>query len=209
MALTAWFAPSMGPVYLHTLRVRVRRHRHGHLATPGDAAAVIRACIKNMLERRFFTASPGHFDMFWDARRLFFERPWLLRLGEGERLRGSLSPMRSRCGRGAGATSRGGGSGDRPANVLGTASTRCRSSGQPCARQAPSTWSTPSRFVGCGSRVGSPSGGSGDRLASCVRSRTYSAHREHGRQPEHRLQQHDGERCSRRPLPRRSAAVAV
>ena len=90
MALTAWFAPSMLPVYLHTLRVRVRRHRHGHTRHPGDAAAVIRACIETCWNGRFFTASPGHFDMFW-TRDLCFSTPSLLRLGEGERVRESLA----------------------------------------------------------------------------------------------------------------------
>ena len=90
MALTAWLAPSMLPVYLHTLRVRVRRHRHGHTRHPGDAAAVIRACIEACWNGRTFTASPGHFDMFW-TRDLGFSTPSLVRLGEGERVRASLA----------------------------------------------------------------------------------------------------------------------
>ena len=90
MALTAWLAPSMLPVYLHTLRVRVRRHRFGHTRHPGDAAAVIRACIEACWNGRIFTASPGHFDMFW-TRDLCFSTPSLVRLGEGERVRASLA----------------------------------------------------------------------------------------------------------------------
>jgi hypothetical protein len=90
MALTAWLAPSMIPVYLHTLRVRVRRHRRGHTRHPGDAAAVIRACIEACWNGRTFTASPGHFDMFW-TRDLGFSTPSLVRLGEGERVRASLA----------------------------------------------------------------------------------------------------------------------
>ena len=90
MALTAWLAPSMLPVYLNTLRVRVRRHRHGHTRHPGDAAAVIRACIEACWNGRTFTASPGHFDMFW-TRDLGFSTPSLVRLGEGERVRESLA----------------------------------------------------------------------------------------------------------------------
>ena len=90
MALTAWFAPSMLPVYLNTLRVRARRHRHGHTRHPGDAAAVIRACIEACWNGRTFTASPGHFDMFW-TRDLGFSTPSLVRLGEGERVRASLA----------------------------------------------------------------------------------------------------------------------
>jgi hypothetical protein len=90
MALTAWLVPSMLPVYLNTLRVRVRRHRRGHRRHPGDAAAVIRACIEACWNGRTFTASPGHFDMFW-TRDLCFSTPSLLRLGEGERVRESLA----------------------------------------------------------------------------------------------------------------------
>jgi hypothetical protein len=90
MALTAWLAPSMLPVYLHTLRVRVRRHRHGHTRHPGNAAAVIRACIEACWNGRTFTASPGHFDMFW-TRDLGLSTPSLVRLGEGERVRASLA----------------------------------------------------------------------------------------------------------------------
>ena len=90
MGLTAWFAPSMLPVYLHTLRVRARRHRRGHTRHPGDAAAVIRACIEACWNGRTFTASPGHFDMFW-TRDLGFSTPSLVRLGEGERVRASLA----------------------------------------------------------------------------------------------------------------------
>jgi hypothetical protein len=90
MALTAWLAPSMLPVYLHTLRVRVRRHRHGHTHHPGDAAAVIRACIEACWNGRTFTASPGHFDMFW-TRDLGFSTPALVRLGERDRVHASLA----------------------------------------------------------------------------------------------------------------------
>jgi len=45
VALAPWFAPSMVPVYAHTLAVRVRRHVRGHTRHPGDAGAIIRACI--------------------------------------------------------------------------------------------------------------------------------------------------------------------
>src|SRR4029453_9535353 len=90
MALTAWLAPSMLPVYLNTLRVRVRRHRRGHTRPPGGAAAVIRACIEACWNGRTFTASPGHFDMFW-TRDLGFSAPALVRLGERERVRTSLA----------------------------------------------------------------------------------------------------------------------
>ena len=89
MALAPWFAPSMVPVYAHTLAVRVRRHVRGHTRHPGDAGAIIRACIEACWNGGTFTASPGHFDMFW-TRDLGFSTPALVRLGEGERVHASL-----------------------------------------------------------------------------------------------------------------------
>ena len=86
MALTPWFAPSMVPVYLHTLVVRVRRGARGHTRHRGDARAIVRACIEACWNGRTFTASPGHFDMFW-TRDLAFSAPALVRIGEGERVR--------------------------------------------------------------------------------------------------------------------------
>jgi len=90
MGLTAWFAPSMIPVYLHTLVVRARRHARGHIRYPGDAAAIVRACIEACWNGRTFTASPGHFDMFW-TRDLGFSTPALVRIGERDRVRASLA----------------------------------------------------------------------------------------------------------------------
>jgi hypothetical protein len=90
MGIAAWFAPSMIPVYLHTLLVRARRHARGHTRHPGDAAAIIRACVAACWNGRTFTASPGHFDMFW-TRDLGFSAPALVRIGEGERVRASLA----------------------------------------------------------------------------------------------------------------------
>ena len=90
MALAPWFAPSMVPVYAHTLAVRVRRQARGHTRHGGDAAAIVRACIEACWNGRTFTASPGHFDMFW-TRDLGFSTPSLVRVGEGERVRASLA----------------------------------------------------------------------------------------------------------------------
>ena len=90
MGITAWLAPSMVPVYVHTLLVRVRRHARGHTRHPGDAAAIIRACIEACWNGRTFTASPGHFDMFW-TRDLGFSTPALVRLGERDRVHASLA----------------------------------------------------------------------------------------------------------------------
>jgi hypothetical protein len=90
MSIAAWLAPSMLPVYIHTLLVRARRHARGHTHHPGDATAIIRACIEACWNGRTFTASPGHFDMFW-TRDLGFSTPALVRIGEGERVRASLA----------------------------------------------------------------------------------------------------------------------
>jgi hypothetical protein len=90
VALAPWFAPSMLPVYAHTLAVRIRRHVRGHTRHPGDAAAIIRACVEACWNGRTFTASPGHFDMFW-TRDLGFSTPALVRLGEGKRVYASLA----------------------------------------------------------------------------------------------------------------------
>jgi hypothetical protein len=90
MGLAAWFAPSMVPVYLRTLVVRARRHARGHTRHPGDAAAIVRACIEACWNGRTFTASPGHFDMFW-TRDLGFSTPALVRLGERDRVHASLA----------------------------------------------------------------------------------------------------------------------
>ena len=80
----------MIPVYLHTLVVRVRRKARGHTRHRGDAAAIVRACIDACWNGTTFTASPGHFDMFW-TRDLCFSAPSLIRLGEGERVHASLA----------------------------------------------------------------------------------------------------------------------
>jgi hypothetical protein len=90
MALAPWFAPSMMPVYAHTLAVRVRRQARGHTRHRGDSADIVRACIEACWNGRTFTASPGHFDMFW-TRDIGFSTPSLVRVGEGERVRISLA----------------------------------------------------------------------------------------------------------------------
>ena len=90
MGIGAWLAPSMVPVYVHTLVVRARRHARGHTRHPGDAAAIIRACIEACWNGRTFTASPGHFDMFW-TRDLGFSTSALVRLGERDRVHASLA----------------------------------------------------------------------------------------------------------------------
>ncbi len=90
VALARWFAPSMLAVYAHTVGVRLRRQFRGHTRHAGDAASIIRACIEACWNGRTFTASPGHFDMFW-TRDLSFSAPSLIRLGEGDRVHASLA----------------------------------------------------------------------------------------------------------------------
>ncbi len=90
MALAPWFEPAVVAEYVHTLGIRLRRQLRGHTRHPGEAAAIVRACIEACWNGRTFTASPGHFDMFW-TRDLSFSVPSLLRLGHGDRVRGSLA----------------------------------------------------------------------------------------------------------------------
>jgi hypothetical protein len=88
--LAPWIAPAVVATYLHHIAVRLRREVRGHTRYPGDAAAIVRACIEACWNGRTFTASPGHFDMFW-TRDLSFSVPSLLRLGEAERVHLSLA----------------------------------------------------------------------------------------------------------------------
>jgi hypothetical protein len=90
MALAPWIAPAVLATYVHNIGVRFRREFRGHTRHPGDAAAIVRACIDACWNGRTFTASPGHFDMFW-TRDLSFSVPSLMRLGHGERVHRSLA----------------------------------------------------------------------------------------------------------------------
>ena len=90
MAIAPWFAPPLLAVYIHNLGIRVRRQLRGHKRHPGDAASIVRSCIEACWNGRTFTASPGHFDMFW-TRDLSFSVPSLVRLGHGERVRASMA----------------------------------------------------------------------------------------------------------------------
>ena len=76
--------------YVHTVGIRVRRHVSGHTRHPGDAAAIIRSCIEACCNGRTFTASPGHFDVFW-TRDLSFSTPSLIRVGQSARVHASLA----------------------------------------------------------------------------------------------------------------------
>ena len=89
MAIAPWIAPPVLAEYVHNAVIRLRRQLLGHTRHQGDAATVVRACIEACWNGRTFTASPGHFDMFW-TRDLSFSVPSLLRLGHAERVRASM-----------------------------------------------------------------------------------------------------------------------
>jgi hypothetical protein len=74
---------------VHNFGIRLNRQFRGHTRHPGEAGAIVRACIEACWNGRTFTASPGHFDMFW-TRDLSFSVPSLVRLGHQERVRDSL-----------------------------------------------------------------------------------------------------------------------
>ena len=90
MAIAPWFTPAMLAAYAHTVGIRLRRGVRGHTRHPGDAASIIRACIEACWNGRTFTASPGHFDVFW-TRDLSFSAPSLIRVGQGARVHASLA----------------------------------------------------------------------------------------------------------------------
>lgn len=89
MALAPWIAPAVLAEYVHNFGIRLHRHLRGHTRHPGNAASIVRACIEACWNGRTFTASPGHFDMFW-TRDLSFSVPSLVRLGHTQRLKDSL-----------------------------------------------------------------------------------------------------------------------
>jgi hypothetical protein len=90
VALSHWIEPAIVAVYVHSVGIRLRRHVRGHTRHPGDASSIVRACIETCWNGRTFTASPGHFDMFW-TRDLSFSAPSLIRLGHGQRVHDSLA----------------------------------------------------------------------------------------------------------------------
>ncbi len=90
MAILPWISPAVLAEYVHNAGIRVRRQLRGHTRHVGDAASIVQACIEACWNGRTFTASPGHFDMFW-TRDLSFSVPSLVRLGHGQRVHESLS----------------------------------------------------------------------------------------------------------------------
>jgi hypothetical protein len=90
LAITPWITPPVLAEYVHNAGIRIRRQLLGHTRHEGDAAAIVRACIEACWNGRTFTASPGHFDMFW-TRDLSFSVPSLVRLGHRDRVRASMA----------------------------------------------------------------------------------------------------------------------
>src|SRR5512140_608939 len=89
VALAPWIAPAVLAEYVHNVGIRLRRQFRGHTRHAGDATSIVRACIEACWNGRTFTASPGHFDMFW-TRDLSFSVPSLLRLGHRHRVEESM-----------------------------------------------------------------------------------------------------------------------
>lgn len=90
MPIAPWITPPVLAEYVHNAGIRLRRQFRGHTRHEGDAAAIVRACIEACWNGRTFTASPGHFDMFW-TRDLCFSVPSLVRLGHRERVHASMA----------------------------------------------------------------------------------------------------------------------
>jgi hypothetical protein len=90
VALAPWIEPAVLSEYVRSAGVRLRRHFRGHTRHPGGAASIVRSCIEACWNGRTFTASPGHFNMFW-TRDLSFTVPSLVRLGHGPRVQDSLA----------------------------------------------------------------------------------------------------------------------
>jgi hypothetical protein len=90
VAIAPWIHPAVLAEYVHNSGIRVRRQLRGHRRHEGSAEQIIRACMNACWNGRTFTASPGHFDMFW-TRDLSFSVPSLLRAGQRERVHASLA----------------------------------------------------------------------------------------------------------------------
>jgi hypothetical protein len=90
VALAPWIAPAVLAEYVHNAGIRILRQFRGHARHRGRAPSIIRACIEACWNGRTFTASPGHFDMFW-TRDFSFSVPSLIRLGYRARVLDSLT----------------------------------------------------------------------------------------------------------------------
>ena len=90
MAIAPWITPPVLAEYVHNAGIRLRRQFRGHTRHAGTATSIITSCIDACWNGRTYTASPGHFDMFW-TRDLSFSAPSLVRLGQRSRVHASLA----------------------------------------------------------------------------------------------------------------------
>ncbi len=86
MSVRLWLHPAIISEYVYNAGVRVRRTVRGHRRQQGTVPEIIRACIERCWNGRSFTASPGHFKMFW-TRDMCFSAPSLHRLSDHDRAR--------------------------------------------------------------------------------------------------------------------------
>ncbi len=135
MAIAPWIAPPVLAEYMHNAGIRLRRQFRGHTRHAGDAVSIVEACIEACWNGRTFTASPGHFDMFW-TRDLSFSTPALVRQGYGERAHASLAHALDIWTRRRTHITTTIHYFDRPAMSTNTASIPCRCSWPRCGRSA-------------------------------------------------------------------------
>jgi hypothetical protein len=86
MSVKLWLQPAVVAEYAAGFRIRLRRSLRGHTRQTGTAEAIVRACVDRCWNGRNYTASPGHFNMFW-TRDMSFSATALARLGDTERAR--------------------------------------------------------------------------------------------------------------------------
>ena len=92
MSIRLWLHPAILAEYTQNAGIRARRAMRGHTRHDGGADAIIRASIDRTWNGRSYTASPGHFHMFW-TRDLCFSSTALARISpeHRERLHASLA----------------------------------------------------------------------------------------------------------------------
>jgi len=92
VSLTAQLDPAIWPSYASSALRIVGRRLRGPRRFSGDAGAICRAVIEACWTGDHFAASGGQFRQAW-TRDLGFSAPSLVTLGEGDRVRASLSWM--------------------------------------------------------------------------------------------------------------------
>jgi hypothetical protein len=90
MAWRAQLDPAIWPGYLSSGARILGRRLRGHRRHPGDAPAICRAVVDSCWTGDYLAASGGHFRQFW-TRDLGFSAEALVALGQGDRVRASLS----------------------------------------------------------------------------------------------------------------------